>query len=59
MPKMQQVMQDIHGSEDWETIREITGNWSNDRKFFIQKKNGEKLLLRLADSFLYEEKKRE
>lgn len=59
MPKMRQVMQDIQGSEDWETIREITGNWSNDRKFFIQKKDGEKLLLRLADSFLYEEKKKE
>lgn len=59
MPKMQQVMKDIKGSEEWETIQEITGNWSNDRKFSIQKKNGEKLLLRLADSFLYEEKKKE
>ena len=56
---MEQFFQDIPGHESWTEVREVTTSWSNDRKFYLQTEDGKKLLLRLADSFLYEEKKKE
>ncbi len=50
---------DIAGYSTWRVIKEITEGWSSDRKYYIETKTGEKLLLRVADASLKKQKKLE
>lgn len=50
---------DIPDFPNWRVIREIDEGWSSDRKYYIETKNGEKLLLRVADASLKKQKKLE
>jgi len=52
-------MNDIPGFEEFATIQPVEKGWSNDRKFLIETVRGDRLLLRLSDSALYERKKEE
>ncbi len=51
--------QDIAGFSEWQKIKQIDKGWSDDKKYFVQTKNGDKLLLRLSDISSYEAKKKE
>lgn len=50
---------DIADFSKWRIIREIDEGWSSDRKYYIETKEGEKLLLRVADASLKKQKKLE
>lgn len=50
---------DIDSNKEWKTIQKITKGWSADQKYKILTKQGEVLLLRLADIDKYDEKKKE
>ena len=56
---MRYEFQDIAGFSNWRVIREITEGWSSDRKYYIETKTGEKLLLCVADASLKKQKKLE
>lgn len=53
------LIKDIKGFEEWEVIQPIHKGWSEDLKFFIQDKKGEKFLLRLSKIDYFEKKKLE
>ena len=53
------MLAEIDKKGSWEKVEKITKGWSSDEKYLIQTKEGEKLLLRVADSRQYEAKKRE
>lgn len=50
---------DIPGFENWEDVKEINKGWSDDKKYLIHTKNGEKRLLRTYSIEGYECKKKE
>lgn len=50
---------DIPFRENWKVISEIKKGWSNDKKYYIETKDNEKLLLRTSDIKLYESKRKE
>lgn len=50
---------DIAGSSEWEEIKQIDKGWSDDRKYLIKTRTGDKLLLRLSGIDKYESKKKE
>lgn len=52
-------LKDISYYKDWKTIKKVNKGWSEDEKFFIVDKLGNKLLLRLSDISFYERKKSE
>ena len=52
-------LKDISYYRDWKIIKRINKGWSEDEKFFIVDKLGNKLLLRLSDISFYERKKSE
>lgn len=56
---MKYGIEDIRGFANWKYIKEIDEGWSTDRKYYIETKTGEKLLLRVADASLREQKKLE
>lgn len=52
-------MNDIPGFEQFVSVHPVKKGWSDDRKFFIDTTQGERLLLRLSDSALFDKKKEE
>lgn len=56
---MKDYFKEIHESSDWRLVREIAEGWSSDKKFYIETKDNQKLLLRVADSSLKKQKKLE
>lgn len=50
---------DIPFRENWKVISEIKKGWSNDKKYYIETKDNEKLLLRTSDIKFYESKRKE
>lgn len=54
-----QVWADIKSNTEWKMIQKITKGWSADQKYKIITKQGDALLLRLADIDKYDEKKKE
>ena len=53
------LIKDIKRFDEWEVIEPINKGWSEDIKFFIQDKKGDKYLLRLSNIDLFEKKKLE
>lgn len=51
------LIKDIKGFDEWEVIEPIDKGWSEDVKFFIEDKKGEKFLLRLSKIDYFEKKK--
>lgn len=56
---MNYSFKDIPEYSNWRAIYEIDEGWSTDRKYFIETKNSEKLLLRIANISLKKQKKLE
>lgn len=54
-----QPWSDIESNKEWKKVRKITKGWSADQKYKILTRQGETLLLRLADGGKYDEKKKE
>lgn len=52
-------VKDIPLQSTWTKIEPLLKGWSEDKKFYIEDKNGDKFLLRLSDINLYEKKKTE
>lgn len=52
-------MNDIPNFDAFVKIEPIHKGWSGDKKFYVETKGGERLLLRVSDVALYEEKQRE
>ncbi len=52
-------MKDILNDESFSSVEPIHKGWSNDKKYYVETKSGEKLLLRVSDISKYEEKKLE
>lgn len=52
-------MNDIRYYDTFTKIYPIHKGWSGDKKFYIETKNSERLLLRISDISKYEEKKYE
>lgn len=52
-------MNDIKNYHMFTKIEPINKGWSSDKKYYVETKNGEKLLLRVSNISQYEEKKRE
>ena len=56
---MNKLFSDIPGFEHWESIEPLNKGWSTDKKYIVKTKEGEKLLLRIADGSELEQKKKE
>lgn len=52
-------MNDIPNFDTFVKVEAIHKGWSGDKKFYVETKGGERLLLRVSDVALYEEKQRE
>lgn len=52
-------MKEILNDESFSLIAPIHKGWSNDKKYYVETKNGKKLLLRVSDISEYEVKKQE
>lgn len=52
-------MRDIKNYETFVKVEPINKGWSNDKKYYVETKYGEKLLLRVSDICHYDEKRRE
>lgn len=52
-------IKDIEQFEEWDVIEPIDKGWSNDIKFYIVDKKGDKFLLRLSNIEMFEKKKLE
>jgi len=50
---------DIPGYDTWESVELLSKGWSPDKKYTVKTKAGETLLLRIADSEVFEQKKKE
>lgn len=53
------MLEDIKDSLNWKKIENISKGWSSDNKYLITTKDNEKLLLRVSDIELYDNKKQE
>lgn len=53
------MFDDIRDYSNWKSIEKITKGWSSDNKFLIITNDNRKLLLRLSDIELFDEKKKE
>ncbi len=51
------ILKDINGFRDWTIIEHIKKGWSEDIKYFVLDKYGNKYLLRLSPQLLYDKKK--
>ena len=56
---MQINFEDIREYQTFKRIDEIAEGWSTDRKFYVESKDGQKLLLRIADRKLEKQKRLE
>ncbi len=54
-----QQFTDIPGFSSWERVEPVSKGWSTDKKYIVKTKAGEKLLLRIADASVYEQKQKE
>jgi len=52
-------MKNIKNYDTFSKIEPINKGWSNDKKYYVETKNADKLLLRVSDFSEYEDKKRE
>ncbi len=52
-------MTDIPQYKNWTKIEPLNKGWSSDKKYYIETKDGEKLLLRVSDISEYDKKKAE
>ena len=52
-------MQDIKGYDTFIKIEAVNKGWSEDKKYYIETRDGSRLLLRIADSSAYDLKKKE
>ena len=50
---------DIPGFSTWESVELLSKGWSTDKKYIVNTKTGEKLLLRIADAEVFEQKQKE
>lgn len=53
------MFKDIPYYTEWCIIKHINKGWSKDKKYYIENKNGDKLLLRISEFNFYDIKKRE
>lgn len=53
------ILNDIPFFTQWDKIEQIKKGWSSDKKYYIESKNGNKLLLRISDIGSYDSKKKE
>ena len=53
------MFQDIGSSKNWVSVEPLNKGWSSDEKYYIVTKEGEHLLLRVADIDAYDAKKKE
>ena len=56
---MEELFSGIPSSGEWVSVTPISKGWSEDRKYLIQTRNGEKLLLRLSEEDTLQEKRKE
>ena len=56
---MNKLFSDIPSFERWESVEPLNKGWSTDKKYIVKTKEGEKLLLRIADGSELEQKKKE
>jgi len=56
---MTNYLKDTQNYNSWKLIEHIKKGWSDDQKFFIEDKNGEKYLLKLSSISKYDKKKAE
>lgn len=54
-----QILSSIPGFEDWEQITRLDKGFSDDRKYLLVTRDHEKLLLRISDISMYDNKKKE
>jgi len=52
-------MNDIPNFDNFMKVEPISKGWSSDRKFYIETKNGDRLLLRVSDISVYDKKQQE
>lgn len=52
-------MRDIPNYETFVKIELIHKGWSNDKKYYVEKNNGEKVLIRISNIYEYDQKKKE
>lgn len=43
------IYNEIPDSYNWQIVEEINRGWSNDKKYYVQKKDGREFLLRISD----------
>ena len=53
------MLEDIKGYSSWKSVEKITKGWSDDTKYLVLSDDDKKLLLRVSDIELYDEKKEE
>lgn len=53
------IIREIPGFINWKVINELKHGWSNDKKYYIETYNGDKLLLRISNSNKKDMKTRE
>lgn len=56
---MYETIKDIANFPEWKYIEKVNKGWSDDTKYYIEHKDGRKLLLRIADVTQCEKKKKE
>lgn len=52
-------MKDIPNFDNFGKVEPIHKGWSNDKKYYVETKDGERLLLRVSDISAYDAKKHE
>jgi len=56
---MNKQFSDIPGFATWASVELLSKGWSTDKKYIVKTKAGETLLLRIAESDVFEQKKKE
>ena len=57
--KMYSELNDIPGFKNWKMIKRVEEGWSSDLKFYIEDLDGNKLLLRISEAAVYDNKREE
>lgn len=56
---MYSELNDIPGFKNWKMIKRVEEGWSSDLKFYIEDLDGNKLLLRISEAAVYDNKREE
>ena len=56
---MYSELNDIPGFKNWKMIKRVEEGWSSDLKFYIEDLDGNKLLLRISEATVYDNKREE